>query len=302
MPEGRIVKLRGGYYDVLPLDGSGEPHPIRCRARGVFKKRGITPLVGDRVVYTPTANGEGTVDDIFPRSTELIRPPVANVEQAVLVFSVAEPELGLQLLDKLIVHTEHAGLDTVICLTKIDLLDAGDEADKIELNRIRELYERIGYPVYVTSSKTGAGIADVRARLDGKISVFAGQSGVGKSSLLNALVPGLSLATNEISFKLGRGKHTTRHVELIPLGTGGFVADTPGFSQLDFPRMEPEQLAACFKEMKRYGTGCRFRGCLHVQEPHCLVREAAERGEIAESRYRHYKMFLQEVKENNRRY
>lgn len=303
MPEGLIVKALSGYYYVKPEDAAEEA--VQCRARGIFKKKGISPLVGDRVLYERTENGEGTVDEILPRSTELIRPPVANVNLAVLVFSSIEPDLNLQLLDKFLVHTEEAGLDTLICLTKLDLLPEGQEAevtDEMNLVQAKQLYESIGYPVIVTSSKSGEGLDAVQAALANRISVFSGQSGVGKSSLLNAVVPGLRLETNAISMKLGRGKHTTRHVELFPLIGGGYVADTPGFSQLDFLQLEPGQLSGCFAEMRGYSAGCKFRGCLHQQEPGCLVLEAVKQGKIAPSRYRHYLAFLNEMKERKRRY
>lgn len=307
MPEGVIVKALSGYYYVLPAHPEAEP--VQCRARGIFKKKGITPLVGDRVLYEVTENGEGTVDEVLPRTTELIRPPVANVDQAVLAFSLAEPALNLQLLDKFLVHTEKAGLETIICLTKRDLLTEDGLLDdrsqeQPALDEVKRLYEGIGYTVLVTSTRTKEGIAEARSRLADRISVFSGQSGVGKSSLVNALVPGLSLETNEISSKLGRGKHTTRHVELIALdgNGGGLVADTPGFSQLDFLQIEAEELSSCFVEMKRASSGCKFRGCLHQHEPGCRVLALVEDGEIASSRYKHYLVFLQEMKERKRRY
>lgn len=311
MPEGLIVKALSGYYYVLPEAG-GAKDAIQCRARGIFKKKGISPLVGDRVLYELTENGEGTVDEILPRTTELIRPPVANVELAVLVFSVNEPALNLQLLDKFLVHTENAGLDALICLTKLDLLQMSEaSADlgeihapgtELPLQSVVELYENIGYPVIVTSSRRSHGIEPIVERLAGRISVFAGQSGVGKSSLLNAMVPGLKLETNAISMKLGRGKHTTRHVELIRLHNGGLVADTPGFSQLDFLELEAEELGSCFKEFASYAAACKFRGCSHLHEPGCQVIEAKERGDIALSRYEHYCQFLGEIKDRKRRY
>lgn len=306
MPEGLIIKALSGFYYVQPSDAAEHAGEVtQCRARGIFKKKGITPLVGDHVLYEQTENGEGTVDEILPRSTELIRPPIANVNMALLVFSSIEPDLNLQLLDKFLVHTEQAGLDTIICLTKLDLLLDGQVTtvtDELTLEQAKQLYESIGYTVIITSTKTGEGLDEVRAALANRISVFSGQSGVGKSSLLNAIVPGLTLETNEISMKLGRGKHTTRHVELFPLAGGGFVADTPGFSQLDFLQLEPEDLSGCFAEMRGYSAGCKFRGCLHQQEPGCLVLEALGQGKIAPSRYRHYSSFLIEMKERKRRY
>ncbi|WP_339157345.1 ribosome small subunit-dependent GTPase A [Paenibacillus sp. FSL W8-0186] len=302
MPEGLIVKALSGYYYVKPL-ASAEEIVLQCRGRGIFKKKGITPLVGDQVLYTPTENGEGTVDEILPRDTELIRPPIANASHAVLLFSVKEPDLNLQLLDKFLVHIEHAGLLPLICLTKEDLLDEqGDEQDRNLTKQVGELYEKVGYEVIITSSLTGSGTDEVKARLAGHISVFAGQSGVGKSSLLNAMLPGLSLETSEISLKLGRGRHTTRHVELIELDNGGYVADTPGFSQLDFLELGVEELSSCFIEFSEYAEQCKFRGCSHLHEPGCRVRAAVEEGEIVSSRYKHYVQFYEEMKDKKRRY
>ncbi|WHX47539.1 ribosome small subunit-dependent GTPase A [Paenibacillus woosongensis] len=302
MPEGLIVKALSGYYYVKPL-ASAEENVLQCRGRGIFKKKGITPLVGDQVLYTPTENGEGTVDEILPRDTELIRPPIANASHAVLLFSVKEPDLNLQLLDKFLVHIEHAGLRPLICLTKEDLLDEqGDEQDRNLTRQVGELYEKVGYEVIITSSLTGSGTDEVKARLAGHISVFAGQSGVGKSSLLNAMLPGLSLETSEISLKLGRGRHTTRHVELIELDNGGYVADTPGFSQLDFLELGVEELSSCFIEFSEYAEQCKFRGCSHLHEPGCRVRAAVEEGEIVSSRYKHYVQFYEEMKDKKRRY
>lgn len=305
MPEGVIVKALSGYYYVKPLEietgGAGGEETIQCRARGIFKKKGVTPLVGDHIRFSHTENGEGVVDEILPRRSELIRPPVANVDLAVLVFSVREPDLNLQLLDKFLVHIEHSGLDTVICLTKQDLLPA-ESGGENPVALVKELYENIGYQVIVSSSRLGLGTELLKERLKGRISVFSGQSGVGKSSLLNSLVPGLNLETSAISMKLGRGKHTTRHVELIELVHGGFVADTPGFSQLDFLELGVEELSTCFREFHSYAEECKFRGCSHTHEPGCKVREAVEEGKIAASRYEHYVQFLTEMKDKKRRY
>ncbi|MNB66704.1 putative ribosome biogenesis GTPase RsgA [compost metagenome] len=301
MPEGIIVKALSGYYYVSPLregEIASVDEPVQCRARGIFKKRGQSPLVGDRVVYSLTENGEGTVDEIGPRESELIRPPVANVQLAVLLFSIREPDLNLQLLDKFLVHIEHAGLETLIVLTKRDLADDEEEGTAL----VKRLYEKIGYEVLVTSSRTGDGSEELRRKLEGRVSVFAGQSGVGKSSMLNRIVPGLTLETSEISLRLGRGRHTTRHVELMDIGGGGYVADTPGFSQLDFLELGVEELSTCFREFISYSEECKFRGCTHTHEPGCRVVEAVENGEIADSRYQHYKLFFNEMKDKKRRY
>jgi len=301
MPEGMIIKALSGYYYVRPDEGGD---PVQCRARGIFKKRGVSPLVGDRVKFSETENGEGIVDEILPRSTELVRPPVANVDLAVLVFSVVHPDLNLLLLDKFLVHTESAGLDALIVFTKFDAADGEPDRERIveSVDAARQLYESIGYGALVTSARRGEGIEELKRRLSGRISVFAGQSGVGKSSLLNALVPGLKLETSEISKKLGRGRHTTRHVELVPLPGGGYVADTPGFSQLDFAELGVDEIGSCFREFRELAEGCKFRGCTHVHEPGCAVLAAKERGEIAESRYANYLEFMTEWKENRRRY
>ncbi|RXT15052.1 ribosome small subunit-dependent GTPase A [Ammoniphilus sp. CFH 90114] len=289
MPEGRIIKALSGYYYVL--DGQSI---WQCRARGLFKKKGITPLVGDWVEYDQESNEEGYIQSVGERTTELVRPPIANVDQAVLVFSLAQPAMSHLLLDKFLVHTESAGVRSIICLSKADL--AEDEIDEIE-----QLYQRIGYEVLVTSKYSDQGIAKLREMLQGHITVLAGQSGVGKSTLLNALFPGSNLQTGEVSERLRRGKHTTRHVELIPV-EGGFVADTPGFSQLDFFEIEPVDLSYYYLEMKPYIPDCKFRGCTHLSEPKCAVREALELGMIAPSRYESYKQFIQEIKDKKRRY
>jgi len=301
MPEGIIVKALSGYYFVRPADG-GEV--LRCRARGVFKLRGVSPLVGDRVRFEATGGGEGTVLEVLPRSSELVRPPVANVDLAVLVFSVVRPELNLALLDKFLVHVEHKRLDALIVFTKVDAVGQVPDPDRVraQLEEACRLYGAIGYPYVRTSALQGEGLEELRARLAGRIAVFAGQSGVGKSTLLNALVPGLALETGEISEKLGRGRHTTRHVELIRLPGGGLVADTPGFSQLDFRELGVDEIGGCFREFRPLAAECRFRGCTHLSEPGCAVRAAVESGGGADSRYRHYAEFLAEWKELRRRY
>lgn len=301
MPEGIITKALSGYYYVRPAEG-GEP--VMCRARGIFKKRGESPLVGDRVIYSERENGEGTVDEILPRRSALVRPPVANADLAVLVFSVVHPDLNLALLDKFLVHIEHAGLDALLVWTKTDRIPEGPEGSRARelMEQASELYAKIGYEVLATSAHLGEGISALAGRLSGKIAVMAGQSGVGKSSLLNALVPGLALQTGEISEKLGRGKHTTRHVELAELPGGGLIADTPGFSQLDFTELGIEEIGYGFREFRALSSGCKFRGCTHLHEPGCAVLQALERGEAAASRYEHYKEFMAERKEKPRRY
>ncbi len=226
MTSGLIVKALSGFYYVMPDDGGDV---VQCRARGVFKKKGITPLVGDRVTYEVEATGEGTVTEIQPRKSELNRPPIANVDTAVLVFSIAEPAVSHQLLDRFLVHTELAGSGDDDMFSKKDLEEQGERL-RNGARSMRRSAMRCSPPARLER----VGTDDLSKRLAGHISVFAGQSGVGKSTLLNAMIPGLNLETNAISRKLGRGKHTTRHVELIALPDGGWIADTPGFSQLDF--------------------------------------------------------------------
>jgi len=303
MPEGLIVKALSGYYYVLPDQAKSSETPIQCRGRGILRKNETAPLVGDRVVYTMTDGGEGTVDEILPRTTELIRPQVANADTALLVFALAEPDLSTHLLDKFLVHTEKANLNTTICISKSDLL-LGPEAESLEviIKKIRQIYEPIGYTVLTCSAKTGEGKEEVLQHLAGKITVFSGQSGVGKSSLINAIIPNMNLETNEISVRLGRGKHTTRHVELMPLENGGWVFDTPGFSQLDFAGIETEGLDQYFVEFNQMEERCKFRGCLHRNEPACIVIQGVHSGRIAQSRYDHYLIFLQEISERKRRY
>ncbi len=292
MPEGRIVKALSGFYYVA--DGE---QVYQCRARGLFKKKDakVNPLVGDWVVYDAISDTEGYVMEVGERSSELLRPPIANVDQAVLVFSLVEPSFSSLLLDKFLVHTEVAGIDSVIVLSKADM------AEPEAIKRIVQKYEAIGYKVVPTSTRDDRGMEDVRGELLDRISVFAGQSGVGKSSLINALFPGISLQTGDVSQKLGRGRHTTRHVELIPLEGGGYVADTPGFSSLEFIGISELDLAESFRDFAQLSDGCKFRGCLHLSEPSCAVREALETGELDQERYEHYKQFMEELREYQRR-
>ena len=293
MPEGKIVKALSGFYYVF-----SEGKIIQCSGRGIFRKNKITPLVGDEVVFQAENDLEGYLLEIKERKNSLVRPPIANVDQVILVFSAIEPEFSTALLDRFLVLIEYNRIRPVICITKMDLIN---DEEKKRIVEIAEDYREAGYPVLLTSSETDEGLEKLVPYLNGVISVFAGQSGVGKSSLLNALKPELELKTDDISNHLGRGKHTTRHVELIQVGDG-LVADTPGFSSLEFTEIEEEELNDCFPEIQKISENAKFRGCLHLAEPKCAVKKGVENGEIPTYRYEHYKEFLEEIKNRKPRY
>lgn len=287
MPEGQIVRALSSFYYV-----ESEGEHWECKARGIFKKRKESPLVGDYVSFEIVNANQGLITSIKSRKNELNRPPVSNIDQVILVFSSTKPEFSSLLLDKFLVHSEKAGVTPMICITKTDLVKDQKEVLEEALN----VYRKIGYRVLKTN-KYGEGIEDLKEVLKGKISVFAGQSGVGKSTLLNTLIPDLELETGDISQKLARGKHTTRVVQFIHLPEGGKVADTPGFSQLDFQEINSRELQNFFREFKKYFGHCRFRGCLHDNEPGCAVKEAVSQQKIDHKRYEHYIEFLKEIKE-----
>ena len=294
MAQGQIRKALSGYYYVF--DGH---QLIQCRGRGVFRNRGESPLVGDIVEYTMETEGsDGTIQKIFERQNELVRPPIANIDQGILVFSVKEPNFNTILLDRFLVVLESLHVHTIICLTKMDLLENDERA---ELQNYIADYESMGYTVLQTYKDEEELVERLRPILKGKTTVLAGQSGVGKSTLLNTLIPELNLKTGIISQSLGRGKHTTRHVELIEV-CDGLLADTPGFSSFDFDEIEKEELGVCFPEMARVADDCKFRGCLHLKEPKCAVKAAVEAGEIRDYRYKHYEQFMQEIMDRKPRY
>ncbi|QWC24432.1 ribosome small subunit-dependent GTPase A [Bacillus haikouensis] len=293
MAEGKIIKALSGFYYVL-----SEGQITQCRGRGVFRKNKVTPLVGDYVEFQAENETEGYILKVFDRKNKLVRPPIANVDQAILVFSAREPDFSTGLLDRFLVLVESKEIDPLICITKMDLLKQ-DEIQEVE--KYAEQYRSFGYEVVATSSKTEEGIEELAPYMRDKTSVFAGQSGVGKSSLLNVIKPELELKTAMISSHLGRGKHTTRHVELIHIGDG-LVADTPGFSSLEFTDIEVEDLPHYFPEMVEASEQCKFRGCLHINEPKCAVKKAVETGDIPGYRYDHYLTFHQEIKDRKPRY
>lgn len=286
--KGTVVRAYGGYYYVR--NGSQE---WECMLRGRFRHEKQQVLVGDKVEFRRINDKTGVIEKILPRSSVLVRPPVANVEQAVIVFAVREPVPSPSLLERFLIIAALNKIEPLICFNKVDLSPDG----RVEL---AAQYQE-NYQVFLTSAKTGQGLKKLRKALTEKVSVFAGPSGVGKSTIINSLLPGLKLRTNEISKKIGRGRHTTRHVELISLPGGGLVADTPGFSTLDLPDIDPGVLAGCFPEFYNYIADCRFRGCLHYKEPGCAVKEAVYQGGIKDIRYSQYLEFL-EILMSRRKY
>lgn len=288
---GRIIKGIGGFYYVNTEEGI-----IESRARGVFREENLKPLVGDLVeIKLSSEDKSGYIIDIYPRETELIRPAVANISQAIIVMSIKKPNYNSWLLDKFLLMAEHEKLKILICINKCDL----DESRSRELSQI---YKEAGYDVLTTSAEKGLGIELLREKLKNQISVFAGPSGVGKSTLLNAINPSFSLETGKVSKKTQRGKHTTRHVELLELDKDTFVLDSPGFSSLNLDFLEDEtQVKEYFREIKKHGQKCNFISCLHDQEPKCAVKDRVEKGEINQERYENYISMVNEVK-NIKRY
>ncbi len=283
---GRIVKALSGFYYVDP----GEGEPIPCRGRGKLRHQGLSPLVGDRVEFTAAQDGAGMVDAVLPRKNQFQRPAVANIDQMVIVCSGAVPVTDPYLIDRMAAMAEWKGCEPLIVFNKCDL----ERADGLAA-----LYRAAGFPTLQVSAETGEGMDALAAAVAGKVSAFTGNSGVGKSSILNALQPGFGLRVGEVSQKLGRGRHTTRHVELFP-AAGGLVADTPGFSAFDADQMEAipkEELASAFREFAPYLDRCRFQGCAHVKERGCAVREAVEAGEISPSRHKSYVRLYQQAKD-----
>lgn len=295
MPKGQIRKAVSGFYYVQDEDGE---RYTQCRGRGIFRNRKVTPLVGDFVEYKADNDREGTITHILERKNELVRPPISNVDQALLVFSAKQPDFHPLLLDRFLASIEYENITPVICLTKIDLLEEHEGAKIAEF--IAD-YEKIGYEVIPTYKGDESLQERLMPVLEGKISVLAGQSGVGKSTLLNTVLPSLELKTDDISKALNRGKHTTRHVELIEVNNG-LLADTPGFSSFDFETMEKEELSECFPEMAKRSNSCKFRECLHSNEPKCAIKAAVEAKEIPDYRYKHYLKFLEEIMSRKPRY
>ena len=283
--EGIILKGIGGFYYVEAADKVYE-----CKARGAFRKSRIKPLAGDRVEISVNENAENTIDVIRERSSLMLRPPVANIDRLFIVASAKEPNPVLLIIDRLTAIAVNRGIEPIIVFTKTDLAD---------ISSYVEVYKKAGFKTIAVSSVTGEGVELIKAELKNHISAFCGNSGVGKSTLLNAINPSLGLKTAEISDKLGRGRHTTRESELFKVD-GGYVADTPGFSSLDLEETEiilKDELPHTFPEFEQYLGECKFTSCLHVRDKGCRIIEAVEAGDIPKSRHESYCVMMEQAKE-----
>ncbi|MDD6328303.1 MAG: ribosome small subunit-dependent GTPase A [Lachnospiraceae bacterium] len=296
--KGKIVKGVGGFYYVHLSDG----RIFECKAKGAFRSQGMKPAVGDDVEIEILDEDAmtGHVVSILKRRNKLLRPAVANVDQAVVVFALADPKPNYNLLDRFLIRMQFEHVPTLICFNKSDLVCADDA------NRIKEIYENCGYDAVITTTSYcmtntfDAGVETLKKLIAGKTTVFAGPSGVGKSSLLNAIMPEASVQTGAISEKIKRGKHTTRHSELLGLGSDTYIMDTPGFSSLFLEEVMPEQLQNYYPEFDECQGKCRFVGCVHVKEPDCLVKQFVEEGKISSLRYDNYLQLYEELKNKRR--
>ena len=289
---GKIMKGIAGFYYV----GVAESGVYECKAKGIFRKDKIKPLVGDDVEIEVLNEEEklGNIVKILPRRSELIRPAVANIDQALVIFAAREPKPNLSLLDHFLVIMEKQDVPVIICFNKQDL------CDEEEVGRLKEIYEACGYPVVLASAKQGEGIEEIKSRLRGKTTTVAGPSGVGKSSLTNLLQNEVQMETGEISKKLGRGRHTTRHSQIIQIEEDTWLYDTPGFTSFYVEEIEKEELRFYFREFSKYEGTCRFQGCTHTHEPGCMVKNALEEGKISKERYENYLELYGELKEKRR--
>ena len=274
--QGIIIKCISNDYTVLANDRT-----YICKSRGKFRKLKITPLVGDQVLFDPE---QKYILDVLPRKNELVRPPVANIDQAILITSVKHPHFSSHLLDKLITMVEFNRITPIICFTKLDLLS---ETELQEIEPIIQYYKKIGYQVYKNTD-----LKQLKKIFEHKISVFTGQTGAGKSTLLNHLDTNLNIKTNDISYALGHGKHTTRHTELLQI-ENGWVADTPGFSALSLDELSPSEIRDQFVEFNTYRDLCKYKDCMHHKEDHCMIKEKVSDGTILKSRYENYLKFIE---------
>ena len=267
-----------------------------CKAKGAFRKQKIKPLVGDNVeiAVIDEANKLGNVEKILPRKNELIRPAVSNIDMALVIFASAKPDPNFNLLDRFLCMMEYQKVPVTICFNKIDLVD------QEKLKEYSGIYEPAGYNVIFTCTKTKEGLGSIRSLLEGKTTTVAGPSGVGKSSIINCLQSDITMETGTISEKIERGKHTTRHSEIIPVSHDTYIMDTPGFSSMDVPGFEKENLWTCYPEFVRHEPYCRFIGCSHINEPDCGVKAAVEDGEISPVRYENYKLLYEELKNRHK--
>lgn len=290
--QGKIVKGIAGFYYVH-VAGSGV---YECKAKGIFRKDGIKPLVGDdvEIEILDEKAMEGNIEHILPRENELIRPAVANIDQALIVFAVTKPSPHLNLLDRFLVMMESRDIPVVLCFNKTDI---GSSPEILELE---EIYAGCGYPVIFTSAKIEDNIESLKELLQGKTTAIAGPSGVGKSSLINVIQSGVTMETGSVSEKIGRGRHTTRHAELLVIDRDSYIMDTPGFSSLYISDMEKSELKYCFPEFRPYEGKCRFNGCDHTHEPDCAVKEAVKTGKIHEKRYENYLSMYRELQERKK--
>lgn len=292
--QGKIIKgIAGFYYVYIEKKGIFE-----CKAKGIFRNKSIKPLVGDNVMIDIIDEQErkGNIVRILERKNELIRPAVANIDQAMIVFALKRPDPNMNLLDRFLVMMEFQNIETTICFNKKDISDDGF------MNQLMEIYEKAGYNVVFASATEEEGMKEIKEILKGKSTVFAGPSGVGKSSMLNALTKDYTMETGAVSEKIGRGRHTTRHSEIFRIDENSYVFDTPGFSSLLVPGMTKEKLEDCFPEFNAYMNQCRFVGCAHISEPDCAVKVALQNGNISDSRYDNYKLMYEELKNKERRY
>lgn len=291
--QGKIMKGIAGFYYVHVKNAG----VFECKAKGIFRKQHIKPLVGDEV-YIQILDSEkmlGNIEDIAERRNQLIRPAVANIDQALIIFAIAQPAPQLNLLDRFLVIMERQQIPVTICFNKCDLTE--DE----ELNHVVNIYRSAGYQVLITSARQKLGIQELTEALKGKTTTVAGPSGVGKSSLINLLQTKIVMETGQISQKIERGKHTTRHSELIDIDEETYIIDTPGFSSMELERITQENLGIYYKEFGEYEKNCRFQGCAHRKEPDCGVKQAVEEGNISRQRYENYQMLYEELG-NNKKY
>ncbi|MCH5262180.1 MAG: ribosome small subunit-dependent GTPase A [Lachnospiraceae bacterium] len=289
---GKIIKGIAGFYYVH-VEGKGI---YECRAKGIFRNEKIKPLVGDNVEMEvlDEKDMEGSILEILPRSSTLIRPAVANVDQAMIIFAIVKPNPNFNLLDRFLIRMERQHLPTVICFNKQDI------ASPEEKEALRKAYETCGYRVLFISALENEGLEQVKGILAGKTTTVAGPSGVGKSSLINQLAPAANMETGEISAKIERGRHTTRHSEMIALGEETYIVDTPGFTSLDISEITKEELGQYYLEFVQYEPYCKFSGCAHITEPSCGIKDAVADGRISKVRYENYKVLYQELKEIKR--